>query len=77
MNSVGMKDSGGNLHETDSIGEINHCVCENLPEYDSVGDGLFLHHSYESENDYVMILLMHYDCLMHSNVMHRVTELTR
>lgn len=71
-----MKDSAGNSYETGSIGEINHFVCENLPEYDSVGDGLFLHYAYESENDYVMILLMHYDCLMHAIVMQMMTKLT-
>ena len=51
---MGMKDSVRNLYASDSIGEINHYVCKNLPVHDSVGDGLFLHYACESENDVIM-----------------------
>lgn len=37
MDFVGIKDFAGNSYETDPIGEIKHCVCKNLPVYDSVG----------------------------------------
>lgn len=57
-----MKDSTETLYNTDYIGEINHCVCEKLPEYDSVRDGLFLHYAYESEND--LIMQWFYWCIM-------------
>lgn len=51
---MGIKDYVGTLYETDSIGELKYCVCEDLPEYDLVGENLFLHYEYESENDLIM-----------------------
>ena len=48
---MGRKDFVGTLYETNSIGEIGYCVCEDLPEYESVRDDLFLHYEHESEND--------------------------
>lgn len=53
-NPMGMKHFSMTLYETNSIGEIKYCVGEDLSEYDSVGDNLFLHYEHEFGNDLIM-----------------------